>query len=92
MQTRSSNARAHPGTKAMEALRACRPKEVIQKEKNEKRAKQEASEKKRLAKEAQKNAGKKVLEQLEAEVAAEAKKDREVFPRAQTQTKPPKRM
>jgi len=44
MQTWASNSKAHPGMKALEALHVYRPKEVIQREKDEKREKQEANE------------------------------------------------
>jgi hypothetical protein len=81
MQTRAGNSKAHPGRKAVEALRVHRPKEVIQREKAEKKAKQEAYEENRLAKEARKDVGKKYLVQLEAEVAAEAEEGKLKYPR-----------
>jgi hypothetical protein len=87
MQTRASNSKAHPGTKAVEALRVHRPKEVIQKEKAEKRVKEDAKEEKRLANEVCKEAGKKLLGQLEAEVAAEAEEGKLKYPRQQAQAK-----
>ncbi len=84
MRTRTTNSTAHPGTKAEETLRVHRPKEVIQKEKAEKRAKQEAKEENRLTNEARKKVGKKYLAQLEAEVAAEAELE---YPRQRAQAK-----
>ena len=84
MWTRASNSTAHPGTKAVETLHVHRAKEVIQKEKAEKKAKQEANEETRLTNEARKEVGKKYLAQLEAEVAAEAEIE---YPRQRAQAK-----
>ena len=84
MQTWASNSTAHPGTKAVETLRVHRPKEVIRKEKAEKKAKQKANEETRLTNEACKEVGKKYLAQLEAEVAAEAEIE---YPRQWAQAK-----
>jgi ribonucleotide reductase alpha subunit len=91
MQTRASNSNAHPGTKALEALRVRRSKEVIQKEKNEKQAKQDESEAKRITKEVRKEEGKKFVALLETKVAAEAAEDKSRYPRHQVETETSKR-
>ena len=85
MRTRASNSNAHPGARAADALRVYRPKEVIQREKDEKKARKEAKEEQRLTVEANKKAGKKYISQLEAEVAAEAADDK--YPRHHIMTK-----
>lgn len=91
MQTRASNAKVRPGMKAVEALRVHRAKDVIQKEKDEKKAKQDTNEANKLAREAQKEQGRKYLLQLEAEVATEADENKLKYPRQQIQVKPSKR-
>lgn len=91
MQTRASNSNAHPGTKAVEALRAHRPKEVIQKEKDKKRARQEEKVAKQIVKEAREEEGKTHVALLEAKVAAEAAEDKSRYPRHQVDTKKSKR-
>jgi hypothetical protein len=83
MKTRSSNSNAHPGTKAVEALRVHRPKEVIEREKGQKQARQDESEAKRIAKEVRKEEGKKHVALLETKVAAEAARDESRYPRHQ---------
>lgn len=87
MQTRASNSKAHPG-KALEALRVHRTKDVVQKEKEERKVKKEANEKNRLAKDARKDVGREYVAQLEAEIAAGAVEDKSKYPR---QSKPSKR-
>jgi len=47
MKTRASNSNAHPGQKALDALRVHRPQDAIQREKEGKKAKQVAKEKKK---------------------------------------------
>lgn len=83
MQTRASNSNAHPG-RVIDTLRVHRPKEVVQKEKDEKMAKQAAQEEKRVAYQAHKQAGEKHISQLEAEVAAKDAEDKSRYPRHQT--------
>jgi hypothetical protein len=86
MQTRSSNAETHPGKKAEEALRVRRPKEVIQREKDEKKAKRDASEAKRIAKELHKEEGIEYVALLESKITAEVAKDKSQYPRHQADT------
>jgi hypothetical protein len=92
MQTWASNSNAHPGTKAVEALRAHHPKEVIQKEKDKKRARQEEKVAKQIVKEAHEEEAKTHVALLEAKVAAEAAEDKSRYPHHQVDTKKSKRM
>jgi len=85
MRTRATNAEAHPG-KALETLRTRRPKEVIQKEKDEREAKKNAKEQKRLVDEERKEAGREYISQLEAEVTAKTTKDKFQYPRHKVRT------
>jgi len=87
MKTRASNSNAHPGQKALDALRVHRPQDAIQREKEGKKAKQVAKEKKRRSDERRKKNGKKYISTLEAQVIAEASKDKSEFPRHHVQTK-----
>jgi len=89
MQTRASNSKAHPG-KALEALRVRRAKEVVQKEKDERKVKKEANEMNRLAKEVRKEVGREYIAQLEVEIATGTVEDKLKFPRHQVQSKPSK--
>jgi hypothetical protein len=66
-------------------------KDVIQKEKDEKKAKQDANEANKVAREAQQEQSRKYLAQLEAEVANEADKNKLKYPRQKIQAKPSKR-
>jgi len=86
MQTRSSNTKAHPRTRALEALQVHRPKEVIQREKDEKQARQNASEAQRIAKELRKEEGIQYVALLESKVTAEVAKDKSQYLRHQADT------
>ena len=86
MQTRASNSTTHPGKRAADALRVRRPREVVQREKDEKRAKQDKNEAMEVLKEVRREAGKHYIAALEAKVAAEAVENESRYPRHQVET------
>ncbi len=77
---------------AQEALRVRRPKEVIQREKDEKKARQDASEAKRIAKELRKEEGIQYVALLESKITAKVAEDESQYPRHQADTTKFKRM
>jgi hypothetical protein len=85
--TRASNANVHPGIAAKEALYTRRPKEVIQREKDEKAERQRDKEQKQLAEKARKIAGEEYLARLEAEEATTAVDEENQYPRQRVQKK-----
>lgn len=85
--TRATNANKHPGTEAVNALRVQtrRDPQVIQAEKEKKRAVKEAKEKEQRAEAAKKEAAQKDLEEFRARQATNIKAD--AAPRQQTNLK-----
>jgi len=77
MVTRAKNADTHPGMVVRDALRAQRPKEVIQNEKQEKKAKKDAADQAK----ANAKAGVHAAAQLEAEDAHAAAMEDKWVPR-----------
>jgi hypothetical protein len=84
MVTRAKNATTHPGAAFKEATRAHRAKEVIQQEKDEKKARKEAEDQ-RVAKA---KAGKRYASRLEVEDVQAVSNNEKKIPRRQQQEIP----
>jgi hypothetical protein len=81
MATRSANATTHPGNIVLESGRSRRNKEELLQEKEQKKARKEAAERKKIQADAWREAGKAFVTQLEAEDAAAAVKAQKDLPR-----------
>jgi hypothetical protein len=86
VQTRRTNGSKHPGEEAQAVLRTRKPRrapEVIQKEKDEQRAKKEAKSKEKLEEKIRQEDLKHQLEQYRAQQEVDVEKEDATFPRHQ---------
>jgi hypothetical protein len=87
VQTRSTNVNRHPGSEAQEVLRTRKPRrapEVIQREKDEQKAKKEAKSREKLEEKARQEALEHELEQYRAQQEVDIAMADATFPRHQS--------
>lgn len=89
VQTRSANVNKHPGTEAQAVLRVSKPRrapEVIQREKDEQRAKKEAKSREKLEEKVRQDALDKELTQYRAQQEVDIEKESDKIPRHQSRS------